>query len=610
VKKSILLDRDDDLVVLGQELGRGGEGVVCAVIGRVDSAAKIYHKPVSVERAAKLTAMVGMGSDLLLRVASWPTDTLRRANGEIAGFLMSKVVGYQPVFALYLPKPRLSAFPSADWRFLIYAAANAARAFAVVHAHGLVIGDVNHGNLVVAQDATVKLIDCDSFQVVKGDKTWLCEVGVDTHQPPEMQGKAKYDSPRTPNHDNFGLAVLIFQLLCLGRHPFAGRSTAPGDPPSIAEAITKARYAYARDPGRTQMQPPPGSLSMEALTPRIQDLFEKAFAPDAAQKGRPKGDEWVQALMELAGDLQRCPVDSGHVFRGGLSECPWCELEATGVLLFSGAFKLGKSNVAALALAFNQVTGKLPLGKSPIPPPPNRKRSREAIKLALKRGSLWAGAWLAMFVAMLVTWFIAAPYVRVVLAVTCVPLTYAIRRYVTKTTGSPYHDQLAKVQRDWEAMIQGWNESILTPELLSIHGALATLKAGLLELNAERDQALSALETKSAAGDKTGPRATAAAMAAQSAQIERDFNQRRLKLEKEASAALNKLKKFAETHEARKQSLKERAAELQPAYAQALADSAIVPFIRHSSFWLLGLAAGTLVLALASRALYWLGLFG
>ena len=30
------------------------------------------------------------------------------------------------------------------------------------------------------------------------------------------------------NHDNFGLAVLIFQLLFMGRHPFSGRYQRPG----------------------------------------------------------------------------------------------------------------------------------------------------------------------------------------------------------------------------------------------------------------------------------------------------------------------------------------------------------------------------------------------
>ena len=56
-------------------------------------------------------------------------------------------------------------------------------------------------------------MDTDSFQVHEGGKHWFCEVGVATHQAPEMQGKSSYKGiVRTPNHDNFGLAVLIFQL--------------------------------------------------------------------------------------------------------------------------------------------------------------------------------------------------------------------------------------------------------------------------------------------------------------------------------------------------------------------------------------------------------------
>ena len=39
-------------------------------------------------------------------------------------------------------------------------------------------GACNYGNLVVGQDATARMIDCDSFQVSQSGKTWLCEVGV------------------------------------------------------------------------------------------------------------------------------------------------------------------------------------------------------------------------------------------------------------------------------------------------------------------------------------------------------------------------------------------------------------------------------------------------
>ena len=58
------------------------------------------------------------------------------------------------------------------------------------------IADVNHGNLVVAQDGTVRLIDCDSLQVTRGGQTWYCPVGVGTHQLPRLhQGRATGAGP-------------------------------------------------------------------------------------------------------------------------------------------------------------------------------------------------------------------------------------------------------------------------------------------------------------------------------------------------------------------------------------------------------------------------------
>src|SRR4029077_19296035 len=124
-------------------------------------------------------------------------------------------------FDLYVPKLRLQEFPQADWRFLVRAAENVARAFDFIHQAGVVIGDVNHSNLLVANDATVKCIDCDSFQISAGSERWLCRVGTGDYQPPEMQQLTSYEQVvRTPNHDNFGLAVTIFRLLFAGRHPF------------------------------------------------------------------------------------------------------------------------------------------------------------------------------------------------------------------------------------------------------------------------------------------------------------------------------------------------------------------------------------------------------
>ena len=240
-----IFDRAGTPVILGNELGRGGEGAVYEMRGRPDSAAKIYLNPPNPERQAKLSAMTTMAARDLLRLAAWPTNTLHTQSGSVVGFVMPKVNGHSPVFKLYGPKLRLQQFPKADWRFLIHAAANAAIAFSKIHSAGVIIGDVNHGNLVVAADATVQFIDCDSFQISKDSRIWFCEVGVDTHQPPEMQALNSYAKiTRTTNHDNFGLAVCIFQLLCMGRHPFAGRYRGPGEPPSIPEKCKRRASRY------------------------------------------------------------------------------------------------------------------------------------------------------------------------------------------------------------------------------------------------------------------------------------------------------------------------------------------------------------------------------
>ena len=61
-------------------------------------------------------------------------------------------------------------------------------------------------------------------------KIYRCVVGVPEYAP-ELQGKSFKDVDRRPEHDRFGLAVLVFHLLMMGRHPFSGVSLDPGDMP-------------------------------------------------------------------------------------------------------------------------------------------------------------------------------------------------------------------------------------------------------------------------------------------------------------------------------------------------------------------------------------------
>jgi DNA-binding helix-hairpin-helix protein with protein kinase domain len=332
----VLFDDQGRRVGLGAELGRGGEAAVYSVEGQPELVAKIYHQPPGAEKTEKLSQMVSLQSDRLLALSAWPVRCLFAArNRSMAGFLMKNVSRFKDIHLLYNPKSRTREFPPrANWRFLIHTASNVARAFAAVHDCGHVIGDVNQSNVRVSPEtAVVSLVDCDSFQISANGKIYPCEVGVPLYTPPELQDTEFREVVRTPNHDNFGLAVLIFHLLFMGRHPFAGKFLGRGEMP-IEKAIAEQRFAFARDAQRTQMLPPPACITLAHLPQEIGDLFIRAFGPDGSVGGRPDGRQWIVELDALAGRLIVCSNNKAHLFFNGLSSCPWCSIESSGVLLF------------------------------------------------------------------------------------------------------------------------------------------------------------------------------------------------------------------------------------------------------------------------------------
>lgn len=323
-------------VALGREIGRGGEGSVFEITGHPDLVAKIYHSPPPQGKADKLLAMLQIATPQVLSLTAWPRDVLRGPDGQVQGLLMSKVAGgYKDIHSLYGPKSRRVEFPDANWKHLIRAATNVARAFAILHEVGCVIGDVNHGGIRVAPDMTVRLIDCDSFQVQYTGRTYFCEVGVENFTPPELQGRPLRAVVRNSNHDNFGLAVMVFYLLMLGRHPFAGRYSGKGEMP-IEKAIAEHRYAYSDNAAASLMEPPPFAPRAVIVSGDVANLWERAFSSNATQgSGRPSAREWIKCLSALEERVSRCAQHPGHYYLTATGACPWCAIESsTGTLLF------------------------------------------------------------------------------------------------------------------------------------------------------------------------------------------------------------------------------------------------------------------------------------
>ena len=323
---------------VGQVFAHGGEGVISQLEDNDQLCVKLYRGPLMTQQKEKF-ALLRARALVLAPVAALPVS-LAYATSErkVATGVFLPFVHGRAIFELYGSRSRLEHFPRADFRFLVHAAHQLAVVFERLHQAGVIVGDVNEQNIRILPDATVRLVDCDSFQLTDQDRIYPSNVGSLLWTPPELQGRDLTAVARTPNHDGFGLAQLIFLLLFVGRHPFAG---IPRDGQQLLpeEAIRIRAFAFAPECLGSPLRPPPGCLSLAALPAEIQHAFLRAFRNGSDESdARPTATEWKTHLDRLLHNLTVCPQHSRHVYWQGISNCPWCGIiRETGVDLFPSA---------------------------------------------------------------------------------------------------------------------------------------------------------------------------------------------------------------------------------------------------------------------------------
>ena len=320
--------REDSLI------GSGGEGSIYALDELPDLVAKVYLRP-SRSIGPKLTLMVDNPPEMPAGSGhvsiAWPVDTLcdtLPTGGEnIVGFLMPRIGSGPPVNHCYSPIVRRQKFPHYNYKHLCAVAINIAIAVNAIHAQNYVIGDLNETNVMVNENGLVTLIDTDSFQVIdRSDGTvFRSPVGKAEYTPAELQGHSFEKVDRDQHHDRFGLGVLIFQLLMEGRHPYIGRYTGQGEPPTIENNIARGNFIHSQN-RIVPFVDGPGYMPWDTLNESVRDLFRLCFETGYDRRiVRPTPAMWEETVAQAARSLVTCRHNPQHLYFGHNVACPWCE---------------------------------------------------------------------------------------------------------------------------------------------------------------------------------------------------------------------------------------------------------------------------------------------
>jgi DNA-binding helix-hairpin-helix protein with protein kinase domain len=450
-----LAGRRLDLV---KRIGKGAEGEVYLLDSEPKRAVKFYTDKEDKGREEKIKAMIGLGLAEAHAHVAFPKEIVTLKSGMFAGFTMRLIEGCQQVHELYGLKSRKTYFPKADFRFLLYAASNTARAMAEVHHSNCVISDVNQRGILVSNDARVALIDADSFQLDASGRTYPCFVGTPDFTPPELQRKTLDGVTRTRAHDHFALAVVIFQLLFMGRHPYAGLYS--GANLTLDEFIARNLFAYSRTRS-TGVSPPSGVATLEDFPSSIERAFERAFGLNPAQ--RPAALEWAGLLRDLGSQLSHCSTDSMHFYPNSAKGCPWCRMEArSGAILFlphfTGIappgvvdFDVAMAWAAIKAVVIEDILGFKPkLPALPTEPSPEAKKAKRSAY-----GSKVTAA--AMAAAAIALWAIYPTGALLWIGT----LAYALFLFnLNNVDSSIWHRRYREIDTRWDEAQEKWRERL------------------------------------------------------------------------------------------------------------------------------------------------------
>lgn len=273
-------------------LGEGGEGRVFA---RGDKAYKVFNAYTR-ERADKLRAFPAGLPEAVIA----PESLLDDRRGRVVGYTMRRVPGAVDFYQLGQRAYRHGRVTQAEVLALLRQIDEAVRA---LHRAGVVVGDLNDGNVVMEPGARggarARFIDADSMQLA-GHR---CRVAHERFLDPRLYscdlGRTSALSPET---DFYALAVLAFASL-LYVHPFGG---------THGKHKTLLRRAEARHSAlRPDVTLPRAAAPLTTLPDAALDWFRAVFEGDLREP-------LPRSLLDARFDTCACGLEHAR------AACPAC----------------------------------------------------------------------------------------------------------------------------------------------------------------------------------------------------------------------------------------------------------------------------------------------
>jgi len=320
-QKLQLCNSEAELVRLGQ----GGEGIVYRVdIGDERLALKLYRSPDNLKEQKILAMINSQPTDCEVVInnrryiqLAWPKQVVYR-DGVFAGFLMPYVDTDSSVtLDHYLDQSLLAERNTTEHFSLplrLELARNLAAVVAHLHTQKIWFIDFKPQNIrVYDQSNLVAFIDCDGFSLSKDGRQFLANNFSSEYISPDALKKSLKPGELGEDQDLFALAVVIFQLLNYGIHPFSGVVNKERGASTTDEKVAEGLYAYGR------LRHPsidPNILSVHDCFPdTLRELFDRAFSFVPAYTA---ASVWVREIASILNnkELERCAVfatDASHI---------------------------------------------------------------------------------------------------------------------------------------------------------------------------------------------------------------------------------------------------------------------------------------------------------